>query len=394
LRSLSKVPFRLPSRHHSNFCVASFSTTYFSDVDSSKLTVTRTQNPKPKTVKEELVFGKAMSDHMLEVDWFKGKGWTAPRIVPFGNLSIHPASSCLHYALECFEGMKAYLDSQGKIRLFRPDKNMARMNNSMKRLDMPGFNGDEFLACIKRLVKEDKDWIPNAYNYSLYIRPTTIATQPTLGVSSPGQLKLFVICSPVGPYYPTGFKPVKLLADPAYCRAWPGGTGANKVGGNYAPGIQAARLATDKGYAQILWLFGKEHYVTEVGTMNQFFFWQRKDGKKELITAPLDGTILPGVTRDSILELARDWKEFEVTERPFTINEVVEAVKEKRMIEAFGAGTAAVVAPVEGFEYEGQYHPIPVDKQKQIGALTQRFADTIMGIQYGRIPHKWSVVVD
>ena len=208
-----------------------------------------------------------------------------------------------------------------------------------------------------------------------------------------------MICSPVGPYYAEGFNPIKLLADPHVARAWPGGTGNTKVGGNYALGIRPALEASARGFAQMLWLFGDEHWVTEVGTMNQFFFWKNaQTGRRELVTAPLDGTILPGVTRDSILQLAREWGEFDVVERAYNLKEVMLAIKEKRMIEAFGAGTAAIVSPVKGFHFDGADYDIPLDFEgtnpsAKAGKLTQRISDHIMGIQYGKIPHKWSVVV-
>jgi branched-chain amino acid aminotransferase len=373
--------------------------TYFPNIDASKLTIERVKpgHERKKLPKEELKFGQTLSDHMLEVDWQEGKGWTAPRIVPVHDLQLSPAASVFHYASECFEGLKAYLDDNDKIRLFRPDKNMERMNNSLKRLRLPTFEGDELLKCIKQLLKTDKDWIPRGSGYSLYLRPTAIGTWPGLGVGPSFTSKLYVLASPVGPYYPQGFKPVKLLADTRYCRAWPGGTGGNKLGANYAPGILPQTEALKKGYAQILWLFGEELHVTEVGTMNIFFFWTRPDGKKELITAPLDGTILPGVTRDSVLSLAREWGTFEVTERPFTLHEVIKAIQENRLHEAFGAGTAAIVSPVEGFSYQDKFYAVPLDPsdpKATVGKLTNKFAETIMSIQYGKTPHKWSVVVD
>ncbi len=292
--------------------------------------------------------------------------------------------------------MKAYIDVKGKIRMFRPMKNMDRMNASMHRLCMPTFDGEAMVELIKQLVKVDKDWIPEGEGYSLYIRPTGISTTNILGVSPPNACKVYVILSPVGPYYRTGFAPVRLLANPSVVRAWPGGTGNAKIGGNYALGIAPAQEAAKQGFAQLLWLFGDQHWVTEVGTMNIFFLWVNKKGEKELITAPLDGTILPGVTRDSILSLARGWNEFKVTERPYTIHEVIEAIKEKRVVEAFGAGTAAVVSPVQGFQFDGVDYSIPLGKaaDSKAGDLTMRFWNTITGIQYGKIPHEWSVVVD
>lgn len=365
-------------------------------LDASKLTIERTKNPKAKLPKEQLKFGQLLSDHMLDVDWDATNGWHAPRIIPYQPLQLDPAASSLHYGLQCFEGMKAYLDNSNKIRLFRPDKNMDRINSSMARLCMPNFHGPTMVDLIKTLVKVERDWIPTGEGYSLYIRPTAIATTPVLGVSPARHIKFYVILSPVGPYYPTGFNPIKLLADPKYVRAWPGGTGNAKVGGNYAMGILPQQQAAQRGFAQLLWLFGPEHYVTEVGTMNQFFFWVNAQGEKELLTAPLDGTILPGVTRDSILSLARKWGEFKVTERPYTITELVDAIKENRMIEAFGAGTAAVVSPVEGFQYNDEFYRIPLGPKAgaKAGPLTQKVWDTLTGIQYGKIPHEWSVLVD
>lgn len=270
------------------------------------------------------------------------------------------------------------------------------MVNSAKRLAFPEFDGNELLKCIAELVKLDHSWIPQERGYSLYLRPTMIATQPALGVGPSNTVLLFVICSPVGPYYKTGFNAVSLYADDQYVRAWPGGTGAAKIGPNYGPTILPQSLASKKGYAQILWLFGPEHYVTEVGTMNLFTFWKNENGERELITPPLDGTILPGVTRDSILQLARDWKEFKVSEKSYTMKDIIKAVKEKRIIEMFGAGTAAIVSPIKQIHYRGTDYEIPLDpsdKTKQAGALTTRIADQIMGIQYGDIASPWSVVV-
>lgn len=299
--------------------------------------------------------------------------------------------------MQCFEGMKAYRDDENRIRLFRPDLNMIRMNTSMTRLSMPSFDGDQFLECIKELVKIEKDWIPQERGYSLYIRPTGISTQPTLGVGGPQECKLYVILSPVGPYYPEGFNPVKLYASKKCVRAWPGGTGDVKIGGNYAATIEPQMEAAKKGYTQCLWLFGDDAEVTEVGTMNFFVLWDRADGKRELVTAPLDGTILPGVTRQTVLDLARQWDEFEVTERIFTMKEFLNAVKEKRVVEAFGCGTAAVVSPVKAVHFEGTEYDIPLqpdDDTALAGELTQRVWDSITDIQYGAVDSPWSVVVE
>ena len=364
------------------------------NIRSSSLTIQRTTTPKPKLPREQLKFGQLMSDHMLVIDWSHDGGWAAPRVLPYQPLQLDPASSSLHYALQCFEGMKAYIDDSNNVRLFRPDMNMKRMNNSAHRLLLPTFDGDELIQCLQAFVRVERDWIPKGFGYSLYLRPTLISTHPYLGVSPSTACKLYVIASPVGPYYPTGFAPIKLLADPHHARAWPGGTGAAKVGGNYAMGIRPAYEASQQGYSQILWLFGADHQVTEVGTMNIFFFWTNERGQRELVTAPLDGTILPGVTRDSILSLTREWKEFQVSERRFTLADVIRAVDEGRIIEAFGAGTAVIVSPISGFAFEGKEYNIPLEgKDGKVGKLTERLSDTLMGIQYGRIPHVWSVIV-
>jgi len=367
-------------------------------IDPAKLIIEKTSKPKTKLPKEQLKFGATTSDHMLEIDWSESKGWSHPRIIPYGNLSVDPAASTFHYALECFEGFKAYRDDQNRIRLFRPERNMDRLNVSCQRLLFPPIDKEGLLSCIKQLVRVDRDWVPQGFGYSLYVRPCVISTYPYVGVSPSKQIKVFVITCPVGPYYATGFAPVRLLADENHVRAWPGGTGDVKIGANYALGIQPAAEAAKRGYHQILWVFGSDHQVTEVGTMNQFFFWRKPNGGRELVTAALDGTVLPGVTRDSILSLARTWKEFDVSERRYTITDVIAAVKENRMIEAFGAGTAAIVSPVNSVGWKGVDYPIPLDpadtKQKA-GPLTRRLMDTIMSIQYGRTPHpEWSIILD
>lgn len=314
---------------------------------------------------------------------------------------------CLGTGLQCFEGMKAYRSlapGDDSIRLFRPDKNMKRLSDSMDRLDMPGYDFDrvELMKCIAELVRTDQRWIPKGLGYSLYIRPTVIATQRFLGLAAPESVLLYVICSPVGPYYKeSGFEPVKLTADTPYVRAWPGGTGCHKVGGNYASTMKAQSKAASAGYGQVLWLFNDE--VTEVGAMNVFFVLARTDGGGvELVTAPLDrGDILPGVTRDSVLHLARTkWQQantsashqqqqqFIVSERYLTMTEIQEAAATGRLLEAFGAGTAAVVTPIRSIQYKGADIEIPAT-----GPITKRVWDEITGIQYGTMegPPGWSV---
>jgi len=363
-------------------------------IDPSKLVIEKTTTPKKKyTDKTALIFGKEFTDHMLEIEWNLKEGWGAPTIRPYHNLSLPPSASVLHYALECFEGLKAYKDASNQVRLFRPMENMKRLNKSAARVRLPTFNEGDLLKSIEQLVMVDKDWIPSGNGYSLYLRPTLISTQATLGVGAPTTALFFMIMTPVGPYYPTGFKPIKLLADDVNVRAYPGGTGGYKLGANYAPTILPAYEASIKGYSQILWLFNDQ--ITEVGTMNMFVYWKTPEGKNELVTAPLtDGTILPGVTRDSILQLTRKWGEFTVSERNITIGDVIKAIKENRLLEAFGAGTAAVVSPVESISYKGVDYRVPVDPNLNSGQLAKRLIDEIMAIQYGEVKdHPWSVVL-
>lgn len=364
----------------------------------ASLRVSPRASTQTKLPNAELKFGATFSDHMLEIDWTITKGWGAPKISPYHKLELDPACSVYHYALECFEGMKAYVDDKGKARLFRPRKNLERLQDSMHRMCFPSFAEDEFAACLEELVRVDKDWIPRGEGFSLYLRPTAISTHPYLGVGRSTSIKLFVIASPVGPYYPEGFKPVSLFADTVHVRAWPGGTGASKVGANYAPTILPQALAAANGYSQVLWLFGRGDAaeITEVGTMNFFAVLKNDAGEKELVTPPLDGTILPGVTRDSILQLARDWREFKVSERNITIGELTRAINSGRLLEAFGAGTAAVVSPIRNVHYENKDYAVPIDASIGAGPITKRFWDSITGIQYGKLPdkHGWSVVID
>ena len=370
---------------------------FSASIDPSKLQIEHTTAPKAKLPKEELAFGASFTDHMLECDWDEANGWHAPRIIPYGNFAIDPAASVFHYGIECFEGMKAYLDADDNIRMFRPDCNMQRLNDSMTRLFMPSFDGDAYLECIKELLRVEKEWIPKGEGYSLYLRPTAIGTHPYIGVGPTKSAKLYTILSPVGPYYPSGFAPVKLLADDKYVRAWPGGTGNTKVGGNYGPTILPQMEAAQKGYTQVLWLFGgpgpENHTITEVGTMNLFFLWEKVGGGLELVTAPLErGDILPGVTRRSVLELVRGWGEIEVSERDCTMAEVISACEDGRMVESFGTGTAAVLCPVEEINYNGRSLHMPL-KAGQSGELCQKIWDAVRDIQYGVVEHEWSVVV-
>lgn len=331
---------------------------------------------------------------MLTVEWNKNDGWQSPKIVPYQNLSLDPATCVFHYAFECFEGMKAYKDSKGQIRLFRPDKNMERLNKSSARIALPTFEPTSMIELISKFAQLEAKQIPDKRGFSLYLRPTMIGTQATLGVGPPGSALLYVIASPVGPYYPTGFKAVSLEATDYAVRAWPGGVGDKKLGANYAPCIVPQQQAAARGFQQNLWLFGEEEYVTEVGTMNMFAAIKDKEtGQKELVTAPLDGTILEGVTRDSVLALARErlapegWK---ISERKYTMKELAEAAKDGRLIEAFGAGTAAIVSPIRNISWKGEMVSCGLKESEESGEIALRMKGWIEGIQYGDEAHEWS----
>ncbi|KAK7204583.1 aminotransferase [Myxozyma melibiosi] len=362
----------------------------------AKLAIEKTTTPKEKLAPEKLVFGHTFTDHMLQVPWSASEGWLEPKIVPYQNLSLDPATCVFHYAFECFEGMKAYRDNHGKIRMFRPDKNMERMKKTAARICLPTFDSDELTKLIAKLVELDSEWIPSNRGYSLYLRPTMIGTQASLGVNPPSSALLYVIMSPVGPYYPTGFKAVRLEATDYAIRAWPGGVGDKKLGANYAPGILPQRMAASRGFQQNLWLFGEEGYVTEVGTMNAFFVFKNGD-KKELVTAPIDGTILEGVTRDSILALARerfDPAEWDISERKFTMKEVADRAKAGTLLEAFGSGTAAVVSPIKEINWHGEAVNVPLQEGKESGVVAETMANWIAEIQYGEKEHPWSYVIE
>ncbi|ABN67179.1 branched-chain amino acid transaminase [Scheffersomyces stipitis CBS 6054] len=364
-------------------------------LDASKLVIHKTTTPKEKLPNDKLVFGKTFTDHMLEIEWTAQAGWGTPTISPYHKLSLDPSTVVLHYAFELFEGMKAYRDTDNNIRTFRGDKNMDRMNKSADRIALPTFDGEELMKLIDQFLLVDESFVPQGAGYSLYLRPTMIGTTESLGVGTPDKALLYVIASPVGPYYGTGFKPVSLEATDYAVRAWPGGVGNRKLGANYAPCVRPQLEAAKRGYQQNLWLFGEEGYITEVGTMNAFFVFKNADGTKELATAPLDGTILEGVTRDSILELTRERlpkNEWVVSERKFTIGEVEERAAKGELIEAFGAGTAAVVSPIKSIGWKGKEIEVPLAAGDS-GELTAQVAEWIRKIQYGEEQYKnWSRV--
>lgn len=316
-------------------------------------------------------------------------------IRPVEPFQLDPANASLHYAIQCFEGAKAFVKETdpSKVILYRIERNFERQLRSHKQLGFPTFDVNEMLKITKTLIDMEREWIPNRPNHSLYIRPTSIAMDDNIGMSRVNKMKTFIVLSPVGPYYPRGFVPVKLYCDTSIVRAWPLGFGDKKIGGNYAPTLQTTRKGNAlHGCDQVLWLL--HDYVTEVGTMNIFVFWKNEDGEDELITPPLDGTILPGVTRDSILHLSKGLKEFKVVEKMFKIQEMVKAVKENRIYEAFGSGTAAIVSPIQSFNLNNETHMIPIDEKTGAGKLTTRLAKMLQDIQYGRVDKPaWQTVI-
>jgi len=365
---------------------------------------------KPKLSADKLLFGHAFTDHMFRVDWDLDKGWSPPLISKVHNLDLHPGAKVLHYAIEAFEGAKAYRGHDNKIRFFRLDQNVQRLLTSSRRLVLPDFDPQELIKCIHRLVRLDQDWIPQAQGQnqltSLYIRPTIMGIEPSLGVASSRKALLYVLLSPVGPYFKTGFKPVKLFADPSLVRAWPGGAGSTKLGSNYAPTIAAQRQAEKLGLQQVLWLFGDDMKLTEVGTMNIFVALKHDSSNKvRLITPPLtDGLILPGITRNSILELARGWDDVITEERYVTIAELRQLLAEDRVLEMFGAGTACIVCPISSIHMrDGSVLEIPHHYGIQEGnnhdeqstpVMTSRILKAITDIQYGRVAHPWAQELD
>lgn len=359
---------------------------------AADLTIELSTSLKEKPDHNNLVFGTVFTDHMLVIEWTAKVGWERPKIKPFQNLSLHPASSSLHYAVQIFEGLKAYRGVDNKIRMFRPRYNMRRLLNSSKRVCLPSFDGEELLECIRKLVEMDRDWVPRSSAASLYIRPTFIGTEPSLGVKKTSKALLYVILSPVGPFFSTGsFNPVSLWADPKYVRAWKGGTGDCKMGGNYGASIFAQYEAIDYGCQQVLWLYGEDQQITEVGTMNLFLYWINENGEEELATPPLDGIILPGITRQSILDLARKWDEFKVSERHLTMADLLKALEEKRVKEMFGSGTACIVCPVNRILYKGKNLHIPTMENGPEIAI--KILNQLTDIQYGRIESDWSFLV-
>ncbi len=345
---------------------------------SDAIRINRAATKKPKPKDKDLGFGTVFTDHMFLLDYQEEKGWYDPRIEPYGPLSLDPATAVLHYAQSVFEGLKAFRGVDGWVRLFRPGKHIERLNSSARRMCIPPLDPDLALRSLVELVELERDWVPSSVGTALYVRPTIISTEPFLGVRPAKSYLYYVILSPVGAYYPEGMNPVKILVMEKYVRAVEGGVGEAKTGGNYAASLLAAEEAHHSGFTQVLYLDGVHRkYVEEVGTMN--IMLRLGD---EIVTPPLTGTILSGVTRDSVLILLREWG-LSVSERPITIDEVIAAARNGTLREVWGTGTAAVISPVGELAYRGERIVI---HEGRIGELTQRLYQAIVDIQYARVP--------
>jgi len=354
---------------------------------SDTIRIEKTKTPKQKPDQNNLGFGKYFTDHMFVMDYSKDKGWYDPRIIPYAPLEMSPASMVLHYGQAVFEGLKAYKAPDGRILLFRPEKNMERLNASNERLCIPTIDTEFALEALKTLVSLEKEWIPASEGASLYIRPFVIATDPYLGVRPSTTYKFIIILSPSGAYYPQGINPVNIYVENEYVRTVKGGTGHVKTIGNYAASLKSQMEAYEKGYVQVLWLDGIERkYIEEVGAMNVFF---KING--EVITPELTGSILPGITRMSVIELLKSWG-VKTTERRISIDEIYNAYNGGLLEEAFGTGTAAVISPIGELNWDGRNMIINDNK---IGALSQRLYDNLTGIQFGKLEDKlgWTVEV-
>lgn len=339
---------------------------------------------KEKPDQNNLGFGQYYTDHMFIMDYETGKGWHDARIIPYQNLSLDPATMVLHYGQATFEGLKAYRGKDGEIRLFRPEKNMERLNVSNDRLCIPHFDVEEMVEAIKTLVKIEEDWIPSAPGTSLYIRPFIIATEAHVGVHPSNFYQFIIILSPVGAYYKEGINPVKIYVEDEYCRAVKGGMGFTKTAGNYAASLKSQEIASEKGFTQVLWLDGVERkYIEEVGTMNVAFVING-----EVVTPELNGSILSGITRMSAIELLRD-AGYKVTERRVSMQEVFDAAKNGTLNEAFGTGTAAVISPIGSLTWDDE---TVIVNNGEIGPVSHKIYDTITGIQSGNVEDKYNWV--
>ena len=348
-----------------------------------KIEIVKTENPKTMPAEASLGFGKVFTDHMFLMDYTTEKGWHDARIVPFGRISLHPASTVLHYGAEIFEGLKVYRLADGGIQMFRPMENIRRMNRSAERMSLPLLDEADALEILKTFVNLEEKWVPKSFGTSLYLRPFMFGNDETLGVHAVHSATFMLIASPSGSYYAEGINPVKIMIENEDVRTVRGGTGYAKCGGNYAASTRAGERAAKKGFSQVLWLDGVERkYIEEVGAMNVMF---KIDGK--IVTPALTGSILPGITRMSCIEVLKQ-KGYEVEERLFSVDELIDALQSGRLEEAWGCGTAAVVSPIGTLAYEDKEYSVNGGK---IGEVTQELYDTLTGIQWGKIsdPFGW-----
>ncbi|MFD2924684.1 branched-chain amino acid aminotransferase [Halobacillus naozhouensis] len=356
-------------------------------MSEQKLEIVKTEDKKPKPETDQIPFGKTFTDHMFVMDYETDSGWYNPRIVPYEPLTLDPAAMIFHYGQTVFEGLKAYRAEDDRILLFRPSQNLQRLNRSSERLSIPPIDEERVMYYLTQLISLEQDWVPSTQGTALYIRPFIIATETNLAVAPSHSYKFMIILSPVGPYFSGGLKPVKINVEDQFTRAVKGGTGTAKTAGNYSSGYQAQAKANKEGHADVLWLDGVEkRYIEEVGSMNIFF---KING--EVVTPELNGSILNGITRMSIIELLKKWG-IPVSERKISIAELYQVYEEGGLEEAFGTGTAAVISPVGELNWLG--HQMVVNNH-EIGELSQKLYDTITGIQTGKVEdrHEWTVEV-
>ncbi len=348
-----------------------------------EIKVEKVEKRKERPADDELSFGRTFTDHMFMMDYNEEDGWHDPKVVPYQPLEIDPAAAFCHYSQMTFEGLKAYKSQDGAL-LFRPEKNAERLNNTNRRMCIPELDPEFFVEAIKKTVKVDQDWIPAKEGTSLYIRPFVIANEVYLGLKPSSKYKFVIIMSPVAAYYPQGIKPTRIYVETEYVRAVRGGTGSAKTGGNYAGSLKAQASAAKMGYDEVLWLDGVEReYVEEVGAMNVFF---KIDGK--IVTPELGGSVLPGITRDSVITMLKDW-DYEVEVRKISIKEIVKAYQEGRLEEAFGTGTAAIISPIGELNYDGLKMKI---NKFETGEVASKLYERLTGIQTGKLadPYDWT----
>ena len=349
-----------------------------------EIKITKTTTPSQMPPEEKLGFGKVFTDHMLLVDYDDTQGWHDARIVPFGRISLHPASTVLHYGAEIFEGLKAYRREDGGVQLFRPMENVRRMNNSAERMSLPQMDEQDMLQLLTTFVKLEEKWVPKTFGTSLYLRPFMFGNDESLGVHAVHRATFMLIASPSGSYYAEGINPVKIMIEDEDVRTVRGGTGYAKCGGNYAASTRAGERAAKKGYSQVLWLDGVERkYIEEVGAMNVMF---KING--EIVTPKLTGSILPGITRKSCIEVLKDLG-YTVSERLLSVDELLNALKTGALEEAWGCGTAAVVSPIGKLAFGDEEYEVGGGK---IGEVTQKLYDILTGIQWGKVEDKYGWV--